>query len=175
MVSTARVADDLPEESVMGTTRSSVPSVRLAAVRAVVPMPGLTGFFDTAYTRVAEAAGRAGWTLGGPAVAWYRGMPTDSVDVTAGFPVTGAEAGAVAQDAGTGAVQVVDLPGGDVLELTHVGPYDALPDAWTRLEQDRLAAGARARGDFWEEYLTDPGEDAAAAVTRLVLPLDTDA
>nr|WP_239069301.1 GyrI-like domain-containing protein [Cellulomonas phragmiteti] len=156
------------EEDDMETTRTELPTVTVAAVRAPVPMSGLRDFYDTAYTRVAEAAAREGWAIAGPAFGWYRGMPTDTVDVTAGFPVDG-----VAPGTSSGGVDVLDLPGGDALVLTHTGSYDALPEAWARLEQDSAARGVQARGDFWEEYVTEPspGGDPEANVTRLVLPL----
>lgn len=152
----------------MTTTRTDVPTVALAAVRATVPMTDLPAFYDAAYRQVAEAAEREGWRIAGPAVGWYHGMPTDTVDLAAGFAVEGAAAGAASGD-----VRVVELPGGDALALTHTGSYDGLPDAWGRLEADRAALGVDGRGDFWEEYVTDPSPDGdpAANVTRLVLPL----
>lgn len=151
----------------MQTTRTDVPTLRLAAVRATVPMADLVGFFDTAYTRVAQAAAREGWPVVGAAIALYRGMPTDTVDLTAGFAVD-AEVGASSDG-----VEIVELTGGPALTLTYTGPYDGLPAAWTRLEEDLLALGVEGRGDFWEEYVTEPspGGDPQQNVTRLVLPL----
>ena len=156
----------------METTRTDLPTVRIAAVRATVPMSGLTAFYDAAYTRVAQAAEREGWTIAGPAVGWYHGMPTDTVDLAAGFAVEGAGTGAASDG-----VEVVELPGGDAIVVTYTGPYDGLPDAWAGVEQERAALGVDGRGDFWEEYVTDPspGGDPNANVTRLVLPLRADA
>ncbi|GAA4622463.1 GyrI-like domain-containing protein [Cellulomonas oligotrophica] len=145
-------------------------TTRLAAVRGSVPMDGLPAFFDTAYPAVARAAAQEGWTLDGPAIGWYPAMSTDVVQVAAGFPVSGASTGAV-----SGTVAVLEVAGGPALVATHTGSYDGLPDAWERLEQERVALGVDGRGDFWEEYVTEPspGGDPSANVTRLVLPLRT--
>ena len=154
----------------MHTTRTDEPTLRLAAVRATVPMSDLVGFFDTAYTRVAQAAAREGWPVVGAAVALYRGMPTDTVDLTAGFAVD-AEVGASSDG-----VEVVELTGGPALTLTYTGAYEGLPEAWALVEEDRAELGVAGRGDFWEEYVTEPspGGDPQQNVTRLVLPLRAD-
>lgn len=156
----------------METNRTELPTVTIAAVRAIVPMNGLAEFYDTAFTQTAGAAAREGWTIVGPAIGWYHGMPTDTTDLAAGFLVEGVAAGTSSDG-----VEVTEMPGGPALVLTHTGSYDRLPDAWDRLEQDRAALGVDGRGDFWEEYVTEPqpGGDPEANVTRLVLPLRTDA
>lgn len=152
----------------MESTRTDLPTVTIAAVRATVPMSQLTEFYDTAYSRVTQAAGREGWTIAGSAFGWYQGKPTDTIDLAAGFPVEDAELGESSEG-----VDVWELPGGDCLVLIHTGSYDGLPDAWERLEQDRASLGIDGRGDFWEEYVTDPapGGDPDVTITRLVLPL----
>lgn len=140
---------------------------RLVAVRRVaVPMAELPGFFDTAYRVVERAVSAAGGVIHDPAIGWYRGMPTETIDVSAGFPVTGVDAGPVGDD-----VEVVELPGGRALVANYLGSYEGLEDAWGEL---MAAAGDRAlRGDMWEEYLNDPdpGDDPDANEVRLVLPL----
>lgn len=151
----------------METTRVVVPTVSLAGVRATVPMVGLRELYDRAYRDVGRAAAQAGWTVVGPAVGWYHRMPTGTVDLTAGFVVD------AAPGATSGEVTVVELPGGPALVTTHTGPYDELPGAWEQVERARAATGTDGRGDFWEDYVTDPepGGDPSANVTRLVLPL----
>ncbi len=154
----------------MTVTRTDQPDVTLAAVRATVPTAELRSFYDSAYPAVAGAVHREGWTIVGGAVGWYHRMPSDTADVTVGFPVTGAVVGAA-----SGEVDVVELPGGPALVATHVGGYDGLEDAWAGVEEHRVATGVAGRGDFWEEYLTEPQPDGDPDenVTRLVLPLTT--
>lgn len=153
------------------TEQVELPTTSLAAVRRTVQMTELVTFFDAAYSTVESIARQEGWTITGPAVGWFPvSMPTGPTEVTAGFAVDGVPPGASSGD-----VTVLDLPGGPALVATHLGSYDGLPDAWERLEQERAALGVDGRGDFWEEYVTEPspGGDPSGNVTRLVLPLRT--
>ena len=97
-------------------------------------------------------------------------MPTGTVDLTAGFAVDAA--GGASSDG----VEVVELTGGPALTLTYTGAYEGLPEAWALVEEDRVELGVAGRGDFWEEYVTEPspGGDPQQNVTRLVLPLRAD-
>ena len=155
----------------MATSRVELPTVPVAAYRATVPPAGLSAFYERGYHAVRAASAREGWRIAGPAIGWYSGRTSESVDVAAAFPVEGAAAGARSGD-----VTVLDLPGGAALVLTHTGPYEGLLDAWRRLDEDRQVQGAARRGDFWEEYVVEPGPDIGPDdyVTRLVLPLVAD-
>lgn len=137
----------------------------LAVARERVPMDGLAEFYDRAYRQVAEALGAAGVAPTGPAVGWYADMPTDTVDVAAGFPVPAA--------AVVDGVELLTVPGGTAAVGTFQGPYDGLPDAWSKVAAWCREQDVQPRGDFWEEYVTEPspGGDPEQNVTRLVSPL----
>lgn len=142
---------------------------RLAAVlRSTVRADELTDFYDSAYQRVAAAVAANGGQVDGAAIGWYHGMPTDTVDVAAGFPVTGLAHGAL-----TDGVEVVEIAGGSAVVGLHVGSYDELSGAWEQLERWRSENAGDGRGDYWEEYVTEPTPDGDPALnrTRLVLPL----
>ena len=96
-------------------------------------------------------------------------MPTDSVDLAAGFQV-GAD---VASAPSASGVEVVELPGGPAAVGVHVGTYDGLPGAWAEFRTWTLAHAVEMRGGFLEVYLTDPSEVAEPSQneTRLVLPI----
>ena len=150
----------------MDVEQVELPEVTLAAVRQTVPMNELTGFYDQAYGRVAQALAAAGVAPTGPAFGWYAGMPTDTADVAAGFGVP----------QGSGpieGVEIIVIPAAPAVVGTYTGPYDGLPDAWSEVVAWADQHQAPGRGDFWEEYVTDPSPDGdpAANVTRLVLPL----
>lgn len=152
----------------MDVTEQDEPTRVVAQVRRVVPTAELTSFYDTAYRDVVGAVDAAGGVVSGAAVGWYHGMPADTVDVAAGFEVEGLPLGPL-----SGEVEVVEIPGGPAFSGEHRGAYDGLPAAWGEVEAARAASGRAPRGDFWEEYVTEPspGGDPAANRTRLVLPL----
>lgn len=152
----------------MDVARETVPDHVVAVVRRTVRMDELTAFYDSAYGAVARAVAETGGTLSGPALGWYHGMPAETVDVAAGFSVTGPDRGPLRDG-----VEVVHIPGGEAVVATYVGPYDGLGGAWGEVQRWAAANGVDGRGDFWEEYVTEPSPqgDPTKNITRMVLPL----
>jgi len=68
---------------------------------------------------------------------------------------------------------VVEIAGGPAITAEYQGGYDGLPDAWAEVEEYRAGRDLAVRGDFLEEYVTEPTPDGDPALnrTRLVLPL----
>lgn len=137
-----------------------------AAVSGVVPMGELTGFFDTAYSRVFAAIGAQGIVPAGEPYAFYRAIPTDVCDLDAGIPV----ASPIEED---GDVHPTVLPGGRAATGIHAGSYEDLGESWGELMAWAGRQGVVPAGPFWEVYLTDPrpGVDPAELRTQLVVPL----
>ncbi len=100
-----------------------VPTTTVAVVRRQVPPAEISDFFGSAFEQVAQAVAAASGAIAGPPFGWYHGMAMDPADISAGFPVSGAEATPDAE------VQVVERPGGRVAAGMHVGPYDQLNPA----------------------------------------------
>ncbi|MGX5717144.1 GyrI-like domain-containing protein [Arthrobacter sp. MAHUQ-56] len=138
----------------------------VAVMREKVPMDSLPGFFDRAFGAVMAALQTQGAGPSGPPFALYRGMPTDTVDVEAGFPVAG-------NFTGTGDVVAAALPETDAFEATHTGPYDTLTATYDAIRQRMEADGAVPADVMWEYYLSDPREqpDPATWQTRVVWPV----
>lgn len=152
----------------MDITLNDEPTRLTAVVRSTVRTDEMAAFYDSAYERVVTAIAGAGGQIAGPAIGWYHGMPSDTVDVAAGFPVAGLAAGAL-----TDGVQVLEIPGGRAVVALYVGAYEGLPGAWEQLERWRAEHAGDGRGDYWEEYVTEPTPDGDPALnqTRIVLPL----
>lgn len=144
-------------------TLEEVPATMVATIRRKVPMGELPTFFGTAYEQVMAAVTQAGGRIGGPPFGWYHGLPTDLIDVSAGFPVVG--------DVHTpdGGVRVHERPAGRAVTGMHVGPYDALPQTYVELEKFAAEQGVTPRGEMWEEYLSEPTGDPSGWLTRVVL------
>ena len=140
-----------------------------AVVRETVPMQALRDFFGRAFGTVMGAVQEQHVQLAGPPFALYRGMPTDVVDVEAGFPLA-----APFTHAGGGATKVVagTLPSGRAYEAMHVGPYESLQQTYGAIVA-RMQEDGESPGDaMWEYYLTDPAvePDPAKWQTLVVWP-----
>lgn len=61
---------------------------------------------------------------------------------------------------------------GDVLRVTHVGPYAAMEPTYNALAAWRTVAGFEDNGDSWEQYVSDPGSTPEAElVTHINWPI----
>ena len=138
----------------------------ILGVHEVIPMTAMTDFFGRALTTAFAEVGKQGVAPAGPPLALYHGMPTDTVDVTVGFPVA-------EPVTSTADVVVVTLPGGPAIQTIHTGSYDGLADTYGELmawvAEQKLELGE----DMWEDYLTDPDSspDPSTWQTRIVWPL----
>ena len=137
-----------------------------AVVREQVRMDALQDFFGRAFGTVMNAIAAQGLQPIGPPFGYYHGMPTEMVDVEAGFPV------AASIKPGDGVI-ASSLPGGRAVESLHVGPYDTLPETYAEVQRRIEAEGLQPASDMWEYYLTDPESepDPATWQTRIVWPV----
>jgi len=130
-----------------------------AVVRERVPVKDLPQFFARALHQALEAMQSQGHHPVGPPFSLYHGMPTDAVDVEAGFPVDGP---ITAVDG----VAPGSLPAGRVVEATHVGPYDRLPQTYEEIVGYMKEQGLTPSSDMWESYLSDPAQEPDPATWR---------
>lgn len=150
---------------IKSTDRQEQPT---AVLRETVPMKDLREFFGRAYSSVMAAVQQQHVQLAGPPFALYRGMPTDVVDVEAGFPLAAPFPGG-----GEGGVVAGALPAGRAVEAMHVGPYETLPETYGKVMARMQAEGLTPGDTMWEYYLSDPGTepDPAAWKTLIVWPV----
>jgi effector-binding domain-containing protein len=96
----------------------------------------------------------------------YPRMPTETVVMAAGFPVSTP----VAPD---GDVTPMDLPGGRVITGVHVGSFDALARTCQELTEWAASQGLPLAEQMWESYLTDPEQqpDPATWQTAITWPV----
>jgi effector-binding domain-containing protein len=145
----------------MSETTPDIKSSRLkeqptAVVRETVPMNALRDFFGRAFRAVTGAVQQQHVQLAGPPFALYRGMPTDVVDVEAGFPVA---APITRAGGGPTGVTAGSLPAGQAFEAMHIGPYDGLPQTYGAILSRMQAEGVTPGHAMWEYYLSDPGAE----------------
>lgn len=130
-----------------------------AVVRERVRLDQLPGFFSRAFREAAAALQAQGRHPSGPPFGKYTGMPTEAVDVEAGFPVSQPIAPA-------GEVVPGVLPGGRVVEAMHVGPYDTIQDTYAELRRYFAEHGLTPGEVMWEVYLSDPQRQPDPATWR---------
>lgn len=137
-----------------------------AGVRAQVPMAELTEFFGRAFGETLAALEAQGAHPAGPPFGKYYGMPTDVVDVEAGFPVA-------APITAAGDVVPGTLPGGRTVEATHVGPYDTMESTYAAVQKYFADEHLTPSPVMWESYLSDPDTepDPATWRTRICWPI----
>ncbi|MCD4851590.1 GyrI-like domain-containing protein [Arthrobacter sp. AK01] len=137
-----------------------------AVLRERVPMAKLTEFFGRAFGAAMAAVQAQNASPTGPPFAMYHGMPTDSVDVEAGFPVT-------PNFSAAGEVISGMLPESDALEAVHKGPYDTLEQTYALILERMSAEGLTPSDTMWEFYMSDPEKepDPAKWQTRVVWPV----
>jgi effector-binding domain-containing protein len=150
----------------MDATTIDLQATTILGVHERVPMSELTAFFSRAFGTAAAAIAAQGTHPAGPPVAVYSGTPTETVDVTAGFPVEGT----VAEVPGT---LLLPLPAGRAAVITHHGSYESLATTYDVLARWMRKHGLVATPLMWEQYLVGPEStpDAAAWVTRIVNPV----
>lgn len=137
-----------------------------AAIRAEVPLAELTTVFDRGFREVMAAVARQGRSVTGPPFGYYPRTPGPTVEVVVGFPVSGP----VQPD---GEVEPFELPGGQVISGTHVGPYDRLEETYRELAAWASAQGLELADHMWESYLSDPSTqpDPATWTTSIIWPV----
>jgi effector-binding domain-containing protein len=137
-----------------------------AVVRAELPVDQLPSLFDRAFHLVMEAVLSQRLQVTGPPFGFYPRLPGETVEVAAGFPVSG-------PITPTGEVTALELPGGRAVTGIHVGSYDALERTYHELVTWLQAQGLEGRNQMWESYLTDPTAepDPANWRTQITWPL----
>lgn len=123
-----------------------------AVVRDELPMEELPTLFHRAFGEVMAVVGAQGLVITGPPFGFYPHAPGATVEVAAGFPVSGPVEPA-------GDVVPIQLPAGRAVTGVHVGPFEGLHETydellnWARAREVELADG------MWESYLTDPAAE----------------
>ena len=133
----------------------------VALVRGHISVEQIPEFLGGAYSEVPGVAAQQGLRLTGAPFGRYRFSPDGTLNVEAGFPVSGV----VSAD---GRVEPGVLPGGTVARTLHVGGYDTVADAYEAVESYLTDNGYAPVSPAWECYLDDP--DVPQPRTEVFLP-----
>lgn len=131
-------------------------------VRGDMATADLPQFFQRGFPTVAAAAETAGVEIVGPPFAFYPEMPSATVAIEAGFPVS------KLAESGAGAHSLV-LPGGRAVQVLHVGPYETMKETYVKLQSWMDAQGLQPASGMWESYLSDPQAEPDPSTWRTMI------
>lgn len=132
------------------------------AVRGDVSVADLPEFFERAFSAAGAAAEACGVEITGPPFGFYPEMPTETVAVEAGFPVS-------APVETVGDVHALVLPGGQAVQATHVGPYETMEKTYADLQVWMAERGLHPAREMWECYLSDPRSEPDPTTWRTTI------
>lgn len=135
-----------------GVELVAVEPVTTAVVKGTVAAKDLATFFDDSFGVLGAVLAHQSVARTGPAFARYQGPVGETAVLEVGFPTDRAIEPEGSAEAGT-------LPAGRVARVVHAGSFDALGDAWQRLESWISDQGLAPSEVYWELYLTEPSPD----------------
>ncbi|PWB96156.1 GyrI-like domain-containing protein [Salinibacterium hongtaonis] len=150
------------ESDEVGPKIVEVPPTLVGVIHDVVPMNQMVSFFDRVFATVPQVLAKQDVAIVGPAVAVYFGAPGETADIAAGFPI------ASEIDPAEG-VTSLWLPTGQAVTALHIGSYDGLADAYSRLLEWMTERSLTPAQVMWESYVTMPTPEADPADMRTVI------
>lgn len=131
----------------------------IVGIRTTVAMSEISQAMGTLFGEVHGYIQQSGEQATGMPLAIYHSPPGSTVELECAMPVAKAMTGA-------GRVRAGELPAGTAVTVTHVGPYDDLPQTWGALTEWIKSQGLEASAAPWEVYVTDPGAEPDASKWR---------
>ena len=131
----------------------------ILGIRASVAMNEIGQAMGSLFGEVHGYIQQNGGARAGMPLAIYHSAPDTTVDLECAIPVS-------APMTGAGRVRAGELPAGAAVTVTHVGPYDNLPQSWSALTAWMKTEGLQPSGPPWEVYVTDPGAEPDSSKWR---------
>lgn len=132
------------------------------SIREKIPGPQISTRLKELLNIVYEAAGEH--ATGFPFAIWHDvsgEVPNQVFDTEAGTPIfKGAE--------GKGDVMTSHLPGGTVLQVSYIGPYDGLSNAYQEIFQWMRDNRYEPAGPPWDWYVDDPAKTGTDECRTLI-------
>jgi effector-binding domain-containing protein len=132
--------------------------------RADYPMSEMPALFDSTFSALFPALAEAGLQPAGPAFSLHTRMPTDTIDIELGVPVSAPLAAPITR----ADVELVPScqPAGSAARTAYLGGYEGLGNAWGGFMGAIAATGRRQAFPFWEVYVTQPTPETDPATLR---------
>lgn len=143
----------------MEFVRKSLPATHYIYVPRQCPAPEIASAMGSGFGEVFGFVGEAGVMPLSMPMSLYPAMPAAEVSFHAAVMVSAEDAAKV-----TGNIMAAELPAGEVMMVTHVGPYDKMYEAHQALWAHMEAEGIPAAMPVFEVYIDDPGQVAPDAL-----------
>lgn len=150
-----------PRDEIVTFTPDAVPTLVVRV--SDYPMNQMGTLFDDVFSNLAVALAETGVTPVGAPFSLHTRMPTETSDFEVGVPVDAKASGVTVNG-----VEFIasELPSGNVATISHIGPWDDLPEAWGAFMAGVAALGATPAFPFWEVYVTDPSSTSDPMLYR---------
>ena len=147
-------------------TTTTLEAQPIMGIRATAPMGELGKVMEPHFKEVFSHIRESGGEAAGMPLTRFYSPPGATIEFECAIPVASPVEGGER-------VQPGKLPAGRAATVTHVGPYDALSEAWGALTAWIESEGLQRIGAPWEVYLTDPGAepDPSKWRTQLFFPV----
>ena len=147
------------------TTKAIQPQTT-ATIRVTVPTAEIGPTMGQIFGEIMAYLTASGNQSAGPPFSRYYDYGPDHVTMEVGFPVS-------KPIVPSGRIISGGLPGGEVAETWHIGPYETISQAYSALESWIKENGRESSGQPWEVYWTDPGAvpNPAEWRTEVIWPL----
>jgi len=146
----------------------AVPEQAVVSVRERGPLTHL----GRRVRRLRELAAQAGLTPAGPPMARFYedDVASPTLDYDVALPVELRRDGSVPDELAEARGELIPLH--HALQAVHLGPHDAMQDAWRAVQEAREALGYTPSGPVTEVYVlgSDDGVEPARFVTEVRLP-----
>jgi effector-binding domain-containing protein len=143
-----------------------VPDQWIVSTRRQLGVPEIPGFIGESYDRIFGLLVRLGMEASAPPFVIYHHFGPDKLDAEAAVPVA-------RKVVPTEGLKVRKLHGATVAWTLHVGPYEALGQAYEALTDWIADHGRETTGPVRERYLNGPGQAIGPSdyVTEIEMPV----
>lgn len=140
-------------------------------IRESTTMASIPSRMGQIFSEIIAFMAESGISPAGAPFSYWHNMNSESMskgvfDMECGFPVS-------MPVEGKGQIKASKLPGGKVINATHIGPYETLAETYEAIQAWIKEKGYKVGEDMWETYLTNPSEvpDKSKWMTEVFWPL----
>lgn len=133
-------------------TTKELEAQSIIGIRTSVDLAKIGGVMGQLFPELFAYLQEHGQSPTGMPLTRYHCMDGDTAELECAMPIA-------APVAGTDRIRCGELPAGTMATVTHMGPYDNLPETWAALMGWMKSEGLEPVGTPWEVYVTDPGAE----------------